>query len=323
MAKYEPKPCKGHPGWYEIPGFSKYAANRKGFILNKRLENSTQGGVSGRYRKVSVYADGEKEPKLRYTHDLICRAFHGKSKKGQVVIHKDNDRLNIKPGNLKWGTQSENIQDMWDDGLREGNESFSKLTHRTLYHGSDKKFDTIEPRGVNMGPRGSKPKVSSFFWATKEEALGWMVYQVLRRQGGIKCYYHIPSGGFLVTPDNAKAAKRFLRKAKGYLYTANLRLDKVGVGSSPDIREYTVDEPVVPDDVSEVSIDQALLDKYMLVDEKDNIKAYMRDIKYGKYSNRRGLVLSLLLDRERDFQRHDPKIREELGLENLPTSANW
>ena len=128
MTKYEPKLCKGHPGWYEIPGFSKYAANRKGFILNKRLENSTQGGISGRYRKVSVYADGEKEPKLRYTHDLICRAFHGKPKKGQVVIHKDNDRLNIKPGNLKWGTQSENIQDMWDDGLRQSNESLSHVS---------------------------------------------------------------------------------------------------------------------------------------------------------------------------------------------------
>jgi len=123
VAKYEPKPYKDHPGWYEIPGFSKYAANRKGFILNKRLENETQGGVSGRYRKVSVYADGESKPKLRYTHDLICRAFHGKPKKGQVVIHKDNDRLNIKSSNLKWGTQSQNIQDMWDDGLREGKES--------------------------------------------------------------------------------------------------------------------------------------------------------------------------------------------------------
>lgn len=202
-------------------------------------------------------------------------------------------------------------------------EAFSKYTHRLLYHGSDKKFDTIEPRGVNMGPRGAKPKVSSFFWATKEEALGWMVYQVLRRQGGIKCYYHIPSGGFIVTPENAKDVRKFLLKAKGYLYTANLRLDKVGVGSSPDIHEYTVDDPVTPDEVSEVNIDRELVDRYMMVDEKENIKAYMNDIKNGKYSKRRGLVLSILLDRERDFKRHDPKIREELGLESLPPSANW
>lgn len=122
-SRYTPKPAKGLVGWYEIPGFSKYAANRKGHVLNKRLGNSTQGGVSGRYRKVSVYEDGASKPKLRYTHNLICRAFHGVPKKGQVVIHKDNDRLNLKPSNLKWGTQSENIQGMWDDGLRVGKEN--------------------------------------------------------------------------------------------------------------------------------------------------------------------------------------------------------
>lgn len=118
MSSYKPRPYVKKGGWYEIPGFSQYAANRKGFVWNKRMGRSTQGGVSGRYRKVSVYADGEEKPKLRYTHNLICRAFHGAPKEGQVVIHKDNDRLNLKPTNLSWGTQSENIQDMWDDGLR-------------------------------------------------------------------------------------------------------------------------------------------------------------------------------------------------------------
>ena len=141
MAKYDPKPCKDLPGWYEIPGFSKYAANRKGFVLNKRWGNSTQGGVSGRYRKMSVYADGEGQPKLRYTHELICRAFHGKPKKGQVVIHKDNDRLNIKSNNLKWGTQSQNIQDMWDDGLRASKESLNDLREIPAKH-------TVKARAV-------------------------------------------------------------------------------------------------------------------------------------------------------------------------------
>ena len=123
MAKYQPKPCKEHSGWFEIPGYSKYAANRKGEVLNKKLGNSTQGGVSGRYRKIDVYPDNSDDSKLRYTHDLICRAFHGPPKKGQIVLHKDNDRLNILPGNLRWGTQKENIQGVWDDGLRVSNET--------------------------------------------------------------------------------------------------------------------------------------------------------------------------------------------------------
>lgn len=123
MSSYKPRPYTKRSGWFEIPGFSQYAANRKGEVLNKKLGNSTQGGISGRYRKMSVYADGETKAKLRYTHNLICRAFHGPPKKGQYVLHKDNDRLNLKPSNLSWGTQSQNIKDMWDDGLREGKES--------------------------------------------------------------------------------------------------------------------------------------------------------------------------------------------------------
>lgn len=127
MSAYKPKPYTEKQGWFEIPGFSQYAANRNGFILNKKLENSTEGAISGRYRKVCVYADGEKEPKLRYTHNLICRAFYGPPKKKQVVTHKDNVRLNNRPKNLQWASQSENIQSMWDDGLRKKRKDNSSL----------------------------------------------------------------------------------------------------------------------------------------------------------------------------------------------------
>lgn len=144
MAKYQPKPCKEHSGWFEIPGYSKYAANRKGEVLNKKLGNSTQGGVSGRYRKIDVYPDNSDDSKLRYTHDLICRAFHGPPKKGQIVLHKDNDRLNILPGNLRWGTQKENIQGVWDDGLRQRTVSAESLQNMKNV---DNKH-TVSPREV-------------------------------------------------------------------------------------------------------------------------------------------------------------------------------
>ena len=124
MSTYKPPPMEGKKGWYEIPGFKQYAANRKGELFFKKTGRVTQGGVSDRYRRVSVYPDNASKPKLLYTHDLICRAFHGPPGKGQVVLHKDNDRLNVRPANLKWGTQSENIQDMWNDGLRATNETY-------------------------------------------------------------------------------------------------------------------------------------------------------------------------------------------------------
>lgn len=124
MASFSPLPYKDHPGWYEIPGYSGYAANRKGEILNKKTGNSTSGGVAGRYRRISAYPDDAESPRLCYTHDLVCRAFRGPPEEGQVVLHKDNDRLNVTASNLRWGTQSENIQDMWNDGLRAGNEAY-------------------------------------------------------------------------------------------------------------------------------------------------------------------------------------------------------
>lgn len=124
MAKFKPKKSEEFEGWYEIPGYSKHCANRKGEILTKKTGNFTLGGVSGRYRKVSVYPDGKDKAKLCYVHDLVCRAFHGTPKKDQVVLHLDNDRLNCKPSNLEWGTQSDNIQQVYDDGLKPSKESY-------------------------------------------------------------------------------------------------------------------------------------------------------------------------------------------------------
>lgn len=129
MTDFKPKESKDHKGWYEIPGYSKHLANRKGEIFTKKTENFTKGGRAGRYLKVSVYADGDDNASLCYAHDLVCRAFHGSPKKGQVVLHKDNNRFNNKAGNLSWGSQSENIKQVYDDGLRPSKESRSPWIH--------------------------------------------------------------------------------------------------------------------------------------------------------------------------------------------------
>ncbi len=43
-------------------------------------------------------------------HQLVCEAFHGvKPFDRAVVIHRDENALNNKPANLKWGTQKENL----------------------------------------------------------------------------------------------------------------------------------------------------------------------------------------------------------------------
>lgn len=43
-------------------------------------------------------------------HQAVCEAFHGpRPDKSSVVIHLDEDALNNKPENLRWGTQKENL----------------------------------------------------------------------------------------------------------------------------------------------------------------------------------------------------------------------
>ena len=103
--------------WKPIPGYDGYEASSKGEIKNLKTEHVTKGGISGPYRRASLYPTGAKEPKLVYVHEVICRAFHGKGSKGQVVLHGNDEKTDCRPCNLKWGTQSENIQSAYDKGL--------------------------------------------------------------------------------------------------------------------------------------------------------------------------------------------------------------
>lgn len=46
----------------------------------------------------------------RKVHQLVCEAFHGpKPFPEAVVIHADENGLNNRPENLRWGTQKENL----------------------------------------------------------------------------------------------------------------------------------------------------------------------------------------------------------------------
>ncbi len=126
MTAYTPKESSEHKGWYEIPGFSGCCANRKGEILTKKTGHVTKGGNAGRYLKISAYKDGNDSPSLYHVHELVCRAFHGKPKAGQVVLHKHNDRQDNRPSELRWGTQSENIKQVYADGLRPSKEDFDE-----------------------------------------------------------------------------------------------------------------------------------------------------------------------------------------------------
>lgn len=118
MSTFTPKESTKHKGWFHIPGYVGFFANRKGQILNEKTGLETYGGRAGRYLKVSVFKTGSLTRSLQYVHDLVCRAFHGNPKDDQVVLHGDDKRDNNIPSNLRWGSQSDNVKNAWANGLR-------------------------------------------------------------------------------------------------------------------------------------------------------------------------------------------------------------
>ena len=57
-----------------------------------------------------------------YVHREVLTAFVGPSK-GRWGLHRDDNHLNNTLENLYWGTQQDNIRDMWENGI------FKRKTH--------------------------------------------------------------------------------------------------------------------------------------------------------------------------------------------------
>ena len=63
-----------------------------------------KGQDSGERRMIMAY-----KGKTYKVHQLICEAFNGPRKEGQVCMHLDEDYTNNTPENLRWGSQKENL----------------------------------------------------------------------------------------------------------------------------------------------------------------------------------------------------------------------
>lgn len=66
------------------------------------------------YYHVNLYKD--KKLKTFRINRLVLMAFDRLSEKGEVSMHLDNDKLNNKLENLKWGTCKDNVQQMHKEG---------------------------------------------------------------------------------------------------------------------------------------------------------------------------------------------------------------
>jgi hypothetical protein len=101
----------------EIPGYDgNYKINESGVVINKNGHvMRTAESNSGYLRTALEVPNGNGVRKNESIHRLVAKTFIPNPDNLPVVMHKDNDPLNNHVSNLKWGTQSENIKQAFED----------------------------------------------------------------------------------------------------------------------------------------------------------------------------------------------------------------
>jgi hypothetical protein len=105
--------------WRDIPSLPDYQASSKGRVMRKPYEAPMPRGGTRTYGgqpHVGVWSEEDGRYVLCYIGKtykvarLVCEAFNGPAPFPKaVVLHDDENSRNNRPGNLKWGTQKENL----------------------------------------------------------------------------------------------------------------------------------------------------------------------------------------------------------------------
>lgn len=142
-----------HPGFFIIPGFSRYRINRNGTIINVALN-----------RYMSWYRDKAGYAMFGLTSDNGVRAIHPahrllaiafipteKDYRQLDVNHKDGDKTNNSLGNLEWASRQANCLHAYSTGLRSDN---IRVLVRDLRYGKDTEYFSLEECGRVLGCDG-------------------------------------------------------------------------------------------------------------------------------------------------------------------------
>ena len=101
--------------WRVIPSFTVYEASTWGNIrrivpaTSKKFGKCLKSVINNSgYRFVILSVAGKRH--MRTIHRLVAEAFHGPRPAGYFVDHKDIDKLNNQPDNLRYITEKESCQ---------------------------------------------------------------------------------------------------------------------------------------------------------------------------------------------------------------------
>lgn len=120
--------------WCVIPGFRRYSASSDGQIRRDEVVGSWAAGIVKQHRDDRGYwrcdaTSDEGDSRTRFAHQLIALAFIGPQPDGMVVCHGPAGNVINAPGNLSYGTQAANVEDMRRDGTMQIGE---KCVHSKL-----------------------------------------------------------------------------------------------------------------------------------------------------------------------------------------------
>ena len=121
------KDIEGYEGLYQASSFGRIKAIKVRDFFRKKCLNDDG------YHTVRLCKNGQC--KTLNWHRIIAKVFIKNLENKPEVNHKDGDKLNNRIENLEWCTRKENIQHMFDTGLRNHkgvNNSNTSLTEKDV-----------------------------------------------------------------------------------------------------------------------------------------------------------------------------------------------
>ena len=128
--------------WRTIPSLPAYLVSDQGDV-----KSAATGRVLAKFIDASgYYRMGLRSPSggrvNKRVHALVAEAFIGPRPEGAVTRHLDGDPLNNAPGNLTYGTQSQNVR----DSIAHGTQRNARKTHCKRGHEFSEANTRIEGR---------------------------------------------------------------------------------------------------------------------------------------------------------------------------------
>lgn len=112
----------GYEGAYEVSSWGRVRSLNKTVIRSDGRRRPFKGRVlrpgkaSHGYYTVGLWRQNEGTSCT--VHSLVARAFLGPTPIGEEILHKDGNKENCELSNLKFGTRSENVKQVFHDGDR-------------------------------------------------------------------------------------------------------------------------------------------------------------------------------------------------------------